>query len=461
MSILAAFVVPHPPLLVPEVGRGEEKEIHATTAAYKEVARQIAVLHPETVVLLSPHAPAYGDYFQITNGSYASGSFEAFGAPKVKLEAALDEELIQKLSELCQAQDLPGGTLGGRQKALDHGTLVPLYFIQPKNPHLRLVRIALSGLPLEEHYRLGMLIAKAAEATGRSVVVVASGDLSHKLTADGPYGYAEEGPVFDRQVTQALAQGDFYALLKLDRNFTSAAAECGLRSILILAGALDRQHVAATLLSYEGPFGVGYAVASFYPGEANPQRAFLQQKLSEETQRLDSLRMAEDPFIALARYALETKVRKGETPALPPLLPPSLTQVRAGVFVSLKLFGELRGCIGTIAPVTASLGEEILRNAVLSGTEDPRFSPVTPRELPLLVYSVDVLGPPEPISGLAELDPLRYGVIVRHRGRSGLLLPDLPGVTTAKEQVAIALRKAGIAPQSSYGLERFEVVRHT
>lgn len=461
MSILAAFVVPHPPLIVPEVGRGEEKEIHATTAAYEEVARQIAVLHPETVVLLSPHAPAYGDYFQITDGPVASGSFEAFGAPKVRLEAALDEEFIQKLSELCKTQDLPGGTLGGRQKALDHGTLVPLYFIQPKNPDLRLVRIALSGLPLEEHYRLGMLIAKATKATGRSVVVVASGDLSHKLTAQGPYGFAEEGPIFDRQVTEALALGDFYTLLQLDRNFTSAAAECGLRSILILAGAMDSLDVTAKLLSYEGPFGVGYAVASFYPGESNPLRAFLQKKLKEETQRLDGLRLGEDPLVALARYALETKVRKGEEPELPPKLPPSLTQERAGVFVSLKLFGELRGCIGTISPVTASLGEEILRNAVLSGTEDPRFSPVTPRELPLLVYSVDVLGPAEPIADLAELDPLHYGVIVRHRGRSGLLLPDLPGVSTAQEQVAIALRKAGIDPQASYTLERFEVVRHT
>jgi len=138
----------------------------------------------------------------------------------------------------------------------------------------------------------------------------------------------------------------------------------------------------------------------------------------------------------------------------------TLVSNRAGVFVSLKLDGSLRGCIGTISPTTASIADEIIRNAISAGTEDPRFPPVSEDELPRLIYSVDVLGEAEKIESLDELDPVRYGVIVTKGHRRGLLLPNLEGVDTAEEQVSIALRKAGISPNENYQLERFEVVRH-
>ena len=140
-------------------------------------------------------------------------------------------------------------------------------------------------------------------------------------------------------------------------------------------------------------------------------------------------------------------------------IPPEL-RVRAGVFVSLKKNGQLRGCIGTILPTQADAAHEIVRNAVSAATEDPRFPRVGPEELELLQISVDVLGAPVKIETMADLDPKRYGVIVRQGSRSGVLLPDLEGVDTAEEQVAIACNKAGIHKGSTIDLYRFEVVRY-
>ncbi len=139
---------------------------------------------------------------------------------------------------------------------------------------------------------------------------------------------------------------------------------------------------------------------------------------------------------------------------------PAELQKPAGVFVSLKKQGQLRGCIGTILPTQPDATGEIIRNAVSAATADPRFPRVKPQELAELEISVDILTPPEPIESLAELDPRRYGVIVRCGGRSGLLLPDLEGVDSVAEQVDIACRKADIHPGEPLEMYRFEVIRY-
>lgn len=167
----------------------------------------------------------------------------------------------------------------------------------------------------------------------------------------------------------------------------------------------------------------------------------------------------EDPFVRLARDAIEAYVREGHTIEPRVLLPPEL-KTRAGVFVSLKKGGALRGCIGTFLPTEESAAHEVITNAIKSATGDPRFPPVQPGELGALDVSVDVLSQPSPCSE-ADLDPRRYGVIVEKGWRRGLLLPDLEGVDTVKDQVAIARAKAGIDPQETVLLYRFTVERHT
>lgn len=460
MPLLGAFIVPHPPLIVPEVGKGMEAGVQMTIDAYEEVARRIAELRPEIIVLSSPHAAGYADYIQISPGPRAEGSFRDFGASAVRISVDYDVDFAERLEELAGKSDIPAGTLGEREGLLDHGTLVPLYFIRKAWREYALVRVAPSRLSPLTHYRFGKCIAEAAEESGKRVVMVASGDLSHKLKTDGPYGLAPEGAVFDHDVTEAMASADFLRLLGFEEDFCEAAAECGLRSFQIMAGTLDGKAVVPELLSYEGPFGVGYAVAAYDVVGEDGNRRFDERFEEEEALHLERQKASEDHFVRLARMSLENFVQTGTVLKKPDSLPEDLTTQKAGVFVSLKMEGRLRGCIGTISPVTGSIAEEIIRNAVSAGTMDPRFEPVQEHELPWLVYSVDVLGESERISSLEELEVSRYGVIVQSRGRQGLLLPNLPGIDTPKEQVSIALEKAGIPSHANYVMERFEVIRH-
>lgn len=460
MSVVAAFAVPHPPIILPEVGHGEERKIQKTIDAYRDAMRQAAGFHPETIVLTSPHTVMYADYFHISPGTHAEGDFGQFGAPQVRVKAEYDAEFVEALSKQCGERKVPAGTFGERDKSLDHATMIPLRFLNEFAAGYRVVRIGLSGLSPLTHYRLGQCIARTAEKLDRRVVVVASGDLSHKLKDDGPYGFAPEGPEFDRLATEALGRGDFLKLLELDPDFCESAAECGLRSFWIMAGTLDRKAARSSLLSYEGPFGVGYGVASFEVGGEDEMRNIGEQFKEAESKRLAERKASEDSFVRLARLSLETYVRTGKYAVLPGGLPDELTKTRAGAFVSLKKGGTLRGCIGTFEPTQNSVAEEILRNAVSAAVHDPRFDPVTVDELPELVYSVDVLSRPEPIDSPEQLDLRRYGVIVQSGDRRGLLLPDLAGVDTVDDQISIARRKADIGPNESIRLWRFEAVRH-
>lgn len=460
MGVVGAIVVPHPPLILPGIGRGEEKKIQPTIDAYREAMRRMAALKPDTVMISSPHATMYADYFHISPREHATGDFGDFRRPELKFEADYDAEMVKTLSRCLMEAGVDGGSGAERMPKLDHGTMVPLYFLQEVMPDVKIVRVGLSGQSTRAHYRFGECVAQAAELLNRRVVYVASGDLSHKLKADGPYGFAPEGPLFDKECMEALASGDFLRLLSIDAEFSERAAECGLRSFWMMAGALDRRRVDCEQLSYEGPFGVGYGVASFIVGERDESRAFGDAFEAAQKERLAARKATEDEYVKLARMSLETFVKTGKYADVPKDLPPELSSTRAGAFVSLKKDGMLRGCIGTILPVTESLGAEIVRNAVSACSEDPRFSPVTEDELDALVYSVDVLTEPEPIMSDELLDPKRYGVIVESGGRRGLLLPDLAGIDTVAEQLSIACRKGGIDPEGPVKLWRFEVVRH-
>lgn len=165
-----------------------------------------------------------------------------------------------------------------------------------------------------------------------------------------------------------------------------------------------------------------------------------------------------DPMVQLAREAVESYIKQGKV-LKPKALTPEMNK-KAGVFVSIKKHGELRGCIGTFEPTRASIADEIVANAISSSTRDPRFLPVSPAELGELEYSVDVLTQPEPVDSADALDPRQYGIIVECGYRRGLLLPDLEGVNTVDEQIEICRAKAGIAPDEPVRFYRFQVERH-
>lgn len=468
MGITAAFMVPHPPLIVPEIGRGEERKIQSTIDAYREIAARVRGQKPETIVVLSPHQIMYADYFHISPGKGAKGDFGNFRAGNVKFEVSYDTEFVEELCLLAAQRDLPAGTMGERDKKLDHGTMVPLHFIDQFFSGYQVVRIGLSGLPLVKHYELGECIKEAAENLNRRVVIVASGDLSHRLKEDGPYGYREEGPAYDERIMEVMGAGNFSELFEFSEKFCDKAGECGHRSFTIMAGALDRTAVKTERLSYEGPFGVGYGVCAYEALGEDAGRNFREQFEERERKRLAGLREKEDAYVKLARRTIEKYVISGRKLRMPEDLPKEMQEKmpeemlkrRAGAFVSIKKDGQLRGCIGTIQAVQDSLAEEIIENAVSAAVRDPRFSPIEPEELEYLVISVDVLGETEKISSPEELDTEKYGVIVTKGRKRGLLLPNLEGIDTVEEQIAIAKQKAGIGEHETVELERFEVVRH-
>ena len=461
MAILAAFMVPHPPMIVPAVGRGSEKQIQKTIDAYEQVADEIAALAPETIIITNPHTVMYADYFHISPGKGAKGDFGRFRAAQVCFDEEYDRELVNELAGIARGQGFPAGVMGERDKRLDHGTMVPLYFIRRKYTGAKIVRIGLSGLPLSEHYRFGQMIREAVDKLGRKAVFVASGDLSHKLQDYGPYGFAEEGPQYDARIMDVCSRAAFGELFDFDETFCDRAAECGHRSFVIMAGAFDGLAVKATQLSHEDVTGVGYGICTFYPGEKDESRHFLKQYLGGAAKRLAEKRAKEDPYVQLARKSVEYYILHHRKMEMPEDLPEELLTKRAGAFVSIHEHGKLRGCIGTIAPVRDCVAREIIDNAVSASTRDPRFDPIRAHELKWLEISVDVLGEAEPIKSPAELDVKRYGVIVTKGMKRGLLLPDLDGVDTVEEQISIAKSKAGIADwDTNVELQRFEVVRH-
>ena len=460
MPIIKAYTLPHPPLAIPAIGRGQESGISKTVAAFEEVAADIAAIKPETIVYITPHSTMYADHFHISPGNEATGDFARFGVSSVKLQTPYDKALAEQITRIAFNHGISAGTEGEKDAALDHGVMVPMWYINKHYTDYKSLRISQSGMSSAEHYILGQIILKAAEALDRKVVVIGSSDLSHRLKSDGPYGYAPEGEEFDNAVTEALSKGDFMALMNIPEKIRDGAGECGYNSLMVLAGLFDRKRVIARLLSYEAPYGVGYAVAEFTATGSDDSNNVLEKHLDLMTEESKNAQNAEDDYQKLARGSLEHYIKTSTRLRIPKGLPQEMYSQRAGVFVSLHKRGRLRGCIGTIAPTTESIAEEIIQNAISAGVSDNRFPNVTADELQYITYKVDVLSPSEKIQSPAELDVKRYGVIVTSGMKRGLLLPNLDGVDTVEAQIEIARQKAGISENEKIQLERFEVIRH-
>jgi len=466
--ILSTYIFPHPPIIVPEVGRGSEKDAQQTIDSIKKAAQKIKSENPDTIIVITPHGPVIGDYVYLSRAQYLKGNFGKFQAPRVKLEFQNNLPLVDKIIENIEInniswQDQKGSVFKRLRRTddLDHGALVPLYFISEELKDFKLIHIAPAWIPFRNLYKFGHCIGNAIKESNERVVVIASADLSHRLNSETAYGFSKDGKIFDELLVNSVSTSDVKTLLELDEDFCESAGECGLRSILVMLGAIDGMSIKPEIYSYEGPYGIGYAVARISVGEEDKSREILKDLEQEESERIKSLRANESQYVSLARNTLEAHVKDQEMVKDFDDLPEKMLHRKAGVFVSIKKDGQLRGCIGTIAPNRKNVAEEIMHNAISCGTQDPRFLPVAMDELDSLIYSVDVLGDPEPIDSMDELDVKRYGVIVREGFRSGLLLPDLEGIDTPREQVSIALRKAGISPAADYKLERFEVVRYT
>lgn len=452
-SLVFAGIAPHPPIMVPEVGGESCVEVQNSIGAMAELTQRVIESGAETVVLISPHAPLEAVAFVAYDGPKLYGDFSTFRAPEATVEAALDAELLSEITRAAEQHNLI--TLRISDADLDHGTAVPLYFLQRNGWNGRVVALGYSFLSDEHHLRFGNCIRQAIATLRRPVAFIASGDLSHRLKPGAPAGFNPEAHRFDEAVVEAIRSCQPYRIATIGQDVRRLAGECGYRSMLVALGVIEDAQPSCEVLSYEGPFGVGYLVAQLVFGYAGVPPASSAVDRADETS-------AYPDIPALARHTIEAFVREGTVIHPPANAGGSDLSARAGCFVSIKTrAGDLRGCIGTIDPVKDSLAEEIIANALGAATRDPRFPPVRADELPNLKYSVDVLSAPEPCT-LAELDPKIYGVIVEDEsGRRGLLLPNLEGIKAAKEQVEIASGKAGIPSGSPVKLFRFRADRYS
>lgn len=450
---LFGIIAPHPPIMVPEVGGSDADVTNASATALRTAAQMLARFDPDAVVVMSPHAPGVSDAFVVETSHRVSGSLAQFRAPQVRIDATTDTDLARAIIEHAADAGVPVIARGEypalHPGVLDHGFLVPMSFIDRSGGY-PVVLLSLSWLSLSEHRRFGAVIGEAVRRLGRRVAFVASGDCSHRLTPTAPAGYSPRGAAFDAMLVDALKHDRLDDLVNTDLAFAEEAGECGLRSFVTLSGFLPG--ASTRVIAYEGPWGVGYLTAVAGSPELLDELATPGSGVRGGMPGDD-----ESPPVLLARRAIETYVRTRRV--IDPEPAEGLLATQAGAFVSLHRGHELRGCIGTIAPTAPTLAQEIVHNAIQAATADPRFPALSADELDDLEISVDVLHEPEPCV-FADLDPKQYGVIVSADWRRGLLLPDLEGVDTPEQQVAIAMRKAGIAPGERVRLERFRVDRY-
>lgn len=259
-SIVYAGIAPHPPLLVPEVGGSRIQQVANSQRALQEFSRRLVDTSPDTIVVVSPHSPLDPRVFTARATPELKGDFREFDAPDVRLTFENDLELLDALKRAAATEGVEMRELD-RDYPLDHGALVPLYYLHEAGWRGRIVVIGFTLQSNEKHLAFGRAISNAAGAINRRVALVASGDLSHRLIVDGPYEFEPTAHLFDEQIVAAIKRGDPGGVIDIDPDLRTRAGECGYRSIVIALGTVGNDLRDPEVLSYEGPFGVGYMVA--------------------------------------------------------------------------------------------------------------------------------------------------------------------------------------------------------
>jgi len=258
-SIVFVGVAPHPPIMVPEVGREAIAEVRGSIDAMRVLTERIVACGAETIIIVSPHAPLQAQAFVAYHEANLHGDFANFRAPQTAINVPLDLELLEAITSSAAADGYQISPLEGYK--LDHGIAVPLYFFLLNNWRGHVVALGYSFLSDEDHVQFGKCIRRTVEVSERAVAFVASGDLSHRLTPEAPAGYNVQAHLFDEQVVASINEKAPQNIVNINQNLRRLAGECGYRSLLVAIGATDKSSRNCEVLHYEAPFGVGYMVA--------------------------------------------------------------------------------------------------------------------------------------------------------------------------------------------------------
>jgi AmmeMemoRadiSam system protein B len=261
-SLVFAGIAPHPPLLIPEVGGSRIERVADSQRALREFSRRLVDTHPDVVVVISPHSPLDPRVFTARSTNQLVGDLREFYAPSVSLSFPNDLEMVEAITRAAAHEGVELRS-HDRDYPLDHGALVPLYYLHQAGWRGPIVVIGFTHQSNEKHLAFGRAITRAATSINRRLAVLASGDLSHRLVVGGPYEYEPSAHLFDEQIVDAIVRGDTHGVINVDPDLRNRAGECGYRSIVIALGTVVdlRNH---EVLSYQGPFGVGYLVAVLF-----------------------------------------------------------------------------------------------------------------------------------------------------------------------------------------------------
>ncbi|MCX6808771.1 MAG: AmmeMemoRadiSam system protein B [Candidatus Berkelbacteria bacterium] len=262
--IVFAGIVPHPPLALPEIGKEDSKKVKKTADALERLAEGLNLADPDTIIVVSPHMVHYPHLFNVCGMPKLSGTFEGFGWIDYHFDGKNDTKLAAEIVDKSENSGLPAILYdnGDTEYELDHGVMVPLHFLLGKIEHsVKILPMGYSIASRAEHFAFGQVISEVCnKKSSNRIAIIASGDLSHRLLDTPPAGEKTNGREFDKELIASLKKGDEYSILNMDEEFVEKAGECGYRSILIMLGAISGRNYAPKLYSYEGPFGVGYAV---------------------------------------------------------------------------------------------------------------------------------------------------------------------------------------------------------
>jgi|GEM_PF-291144 len=480
---MKGYLMPHAPIILPTIGISEADQVSRTYNAMMKIGEEIADEDPDTVILISPHGPRFSDAIPIYDQATYKGSLSAFGDFETTFEYEKDDAFIEALMHLNSEEN--GQFYRFRDEdfarfemdnTLDHGALVPLYFVQQFCKNFQVVIMSDADFDPTALMKAGVLIRRTAAKVHKKIVVIASGDLSHTLSEQGPYHYHPSSKIVDQAVVDAFENSDLLPLATLKQDNVEEAGICGLNSILMLFGVYNHMMYRTKCLSYEGPFGVGYAVGTMTEETSSSEPDWMRQVLTALEEKAREERKRAHPFTRIAYEIIKQKVKTGISPVvrmkeqscyigeekipLSKMAFERLMEPCEGIFVSIKKNGALRGCIGTVnGDAQNACYKQIGYYALQAAFKDPRFDAVSISELSTITISIDLLSKMIATELPLKHDVEKYGLYICGNDSSGILLPNLPGVDNPVDQLHIASHKAGLSVDEIEEVYHFTVER--
>lgn len=258
--IVASAIVPHPPILIPQIGKDNLSQLKSTANSFKKLSQILKEERVDTIFIISPHGQLMEDSFSMNLSPNFFCNFEDFGDFSTKKQWSGNIKLTYRIKESLETSTPLQLT---SKEFLDHGISVPLYLLTEDLPSIKIIPAYYSYRSYLEHFEFGKTLRDELQKSRERIAVIASGDLSHRITKNAPAGYSPKGKKFDNKLIEYLRKKDTEKILNMDEKLIREAGECGLRSIMILLGVMSDISYSPELLSYEAPFGVGYLVMNF------------------------------------------------------------------------------------------------------------------------------------------------------------------------------------------------------